>query len=205
MHANKATNSAKGLQQEDSIDSNLTYDLYEGHHKTMEGSMNSSETAANTAAQTEDSINPNLTYDLAEGQSRSLKGSMNGSASDLPKNYDAVLLALHQNDQLQNVGKAPQQQLDTNVMYDPLSGEGLVCVNGRCISNKRKFQVHDEKHMGLHGGNRRQRKGPAKRRKRIPRHNGIPMNPYENIDGEDEQDQDDQSSEEDPDLVPFED
>lgn len=90
-------------------------------------------------------------------------------------------------------------------MYDPLSGEGLVCVNGRCISNKRKFQVHDEKHMGLRGGNRRQRKGPAKRRKRIPRHNGIPMNPYENIDEEDEQDQDDQSSEEDPDLVPFED
>ncbi len=31
------------------------------------------------------------------------------------------------------------------------------------------------------------------------------MNPYENIDAEDEQDQDDLSSEEDPDLVPFED
>ncbi len=207
MHANKATNSAaKSLhQQEDSIDQNLTYDLYEGHHKTMMGSMNSSETAANSAASREDSIAPNLTYDLAEGHDKSLKGSMNNSVQNFPRNYDAVLLALHQNDQLQSIGKANQQQLDTNVMYDPLSGEGLVCVNGRCISNKRKFQVHDEKHMGLRGGNRRQRKGPAKRRKRIPRHNGIPMNPYENVDAEDEQDQDDESSEEDPDLVPFED
>lgn len=84
-------------------------------------------------------------------------------------------------------------------MYDPLSGEGLVCVNGRCISNKRKFQVHDEKHIGLQGGNRRrnaqgggQRGGQGGRRRRgggaakrqtgRGRHNGIPMNPYENLD-----------------------
>lgn len=96
MHANKATNSAAGLQQEDSIDPNLTYDLYEGHHKTLMGSMNSSETA--NAASREDSIDPNLTYDLAEGHDKSLKGSMNNSAQAVPKNYDAVLLALHQND-----------------------------------------------------------------------------------------------------------
>ena len=92
-------------------------------------------------------------------------------------------------------------------MYDPLSREGLVCVNGRCISNKRKFQVHDEKQIGLRGGNRRQRKAPPRRRKRIPRHNGIPMNPYQNIAGNenDEDLEDDGSSEEEPDLVPFED
>ncbi len=71
MHANKATNS--GVQ--DSIDPNLTYDLYEGHHKTMMGSMNSSKTA--NATSREDSIDPNLTYDLAEGHDKSLKGSMN--------------------------------------------------------------------------------------------------------------------------------
>ena len=83
-------------------------------------------------------------------------------------------------------------------MYDPLSGEGLVCVNGRCISNKRKFQVHDEKHVGLRGGQRR--KDPPKRRKKIGRrHNGIPLNPYENIGEESSEIEDDDE------LIPFED
>ena len=27
------------------------------------------------------------------------------------------------------------QQLDTNVMYDPATRTGIVCVNGRCITN----------------------------------------------------------------------
>ena len=40
-------------------------------------------------------------------------------------------------------------ELDTNVMYDPATGEGLVCVNGRCISNKKKMQMHDENSLGL--------------------------------------------------------
>ena len=80
-------------------------------------------------------------------------------------------------------------------MYDTASGEGLVCVNGRCISNKKKqkFKVHNEYEMGLHGSNRRGtgRKGPPSRRKRIrpgQRHNGIPMNPYENLDEQDDND-----------------
>ena len=92
------------------------------------------------------------------------------------------------------------QQLDTNVMYDPLSREGLVCVNGRCISNKRKFQVHDESQMGLRGGRRRRNNEAPSRRKRIRprgRSNSIPMNPYEDLDEDDE--------EEDLDLLPFED
>ena len=42
-------------------------------------------------------------------------------------------------------------ELDTNVMYDPATGEGLVCVNGRCISNKKKMQMHDENSLGLNG------------------------------------------------------
>ena len=48
------------------------------------------------------------------------------------------------------------QELDTNVMYDPATGEGLVCVNGRCISNKKKMQMHDENALGLRsrGGGR---------------------------------------------------
>ena len=27
------------------------------------------------------------------------------------------------------------KQLDTNVMYDPATRTGIVCVNGRCITN----------------------------------------------------------------------
>ena len=50
-------------------------------------------------------------------------------------------------------------------MYDPATGEGLVCVNGRCISNKKKFQMHDEDDIGLHSGRRRRRNG----RRRLPR------------------------------------
>ena len=46
-------------------------------------------------------------------------------------------------------------ELDTNVMYDPATGEGLVCVNGRCISNKKKMQMHDENALGLRSGNGR--------------------------------------------------
>ena len=104
-------------------------------------------------------------------------------------------------------------QLDTNVMYDPLSGEGLVCVNGRCVSNKRKFQVHDEKQLGLRSGNRRRRKknGPP-RRKRVngmggvggrrnnsSRQNGIPMNPYENLEADTEDFEEEYGEEEDED------
>ena len=91
--------------------------------------------------------------------------------------YEAFLLSLSQsNFQLaeevrgsaeDNISAAKEVAalLDTNVMYDPLSGEGLVCVNGRCISNKRKFQVHDEKHLGLRGGNRRRQ--PAAKGKKV--------------------------------------
>ena len=93
-----------------------------------------------------------------------------------------------------------QQQLDTNVMYDPASGEGLVCVNGRCISNKRKFQVHDENQMGLNSQGRRRREPPSRRKRIRPRHNGIPMNPYENMDENDISGNDS----DDEDLVPFE-
>ena len=110
--------------------------------------------------------------------------------------------------------------MDTNVMYDPLSREGLVCVNGRCISNKRKFQVHDEKHIGLRSGNRRgngQGGGVGGRRRKRrpgasknPRHNGIPMNPYENLNSIEEEDElyeddyGDEYDDEDDDLIPFE-
>jgi hypothetical protein len=67
-------------------------------------------------------------------------------------------------------------------MYDPVSGEGLVCVNGRCISNKRKFQVHDEKQIGLQSGNRR--KAPPQRKKRIGGRNSNAI-PYEELSEED--------------------
>ena len=84
----------------------------------------------------------NLTYDLAEGHNVTLKGSMN--ASELPEGLGDLFLSLMQQEDggsmAGNIGKDNKaKQLDTNVMYDPLSGEGLVCVNGRCISNKRKF------------------------------------------------------------------
>ena len=85
-------------------------------------------------------------------------------------------------------------------MYDPLSGEGLVCVNGRCISNKRKFQVHDERQLGLHNdGSRRrgQRQPPPKRKKIRPRHNGIPANLLEKA-GVDYEDVDEDGLGEDP-------
>ena len=60
--------------------------------------------------------------------------------------------------------------------------------------------------MGLRGGNRRQRKAPPKRRKRIPRRNGIPANPHQNGISEDMlPDFEESSEEEEPDLVPFED
>ena len=116
-------------------------------------------------------------------------------------------------------------------MYDPLTREGLVCVNGRCISNKRKMQMHHEDQIGLHGGNgrgrrrgglgqngrntqngrgRRGRAGTAAGR---ARHNGIPLNPNENLDeiDEDQLENDsyeyqlDEYGEEygDEDLVPF--
>ena len=35
-------------------------------------------------------------------------------------------------------------------MYDPVTGEGLVCVNGKCISNRNKFHIHDERATGLY-------------------------------------------------------
>lgn len=102
----------------------------------------------------------NLMYDLAEGHNVTLKGSMN-QATPPEGLLEEVFLSLMQEMAESNDPEAAlvQQQLDTNVMYDPISGEGLVCVNGRCISNKRKFQVHDEKHMGLKGGQRR-KQGP---------------------------------------------
>lgn len=52
--------------------------------------------------------------------------------------------------------------------------------------------------MGIRGGNRR-REGPVKRKKVGRRHNGIPLNPYEQIDEES-----DEQYDEDTDLVPFE-
>ena len=64
------------------------------------------------------------------------------------------------------------KHLDTNVMYDTASGEGLVCVNGRCISNKRKMRMHNEYEMGFNGTNPNRkggRKGPPSRRKKIRR------------------------------------
>ena len=59
-------------------------------------------------------------------------------------------------------------ELDTNVMYDPATGEGLVCVNGRCISNKKKMQMHDENSLGLNGrpGYGGSANGGGKRKKR---------------------------------------
>ena len=120
----------------------------------------------------------NLTYDLATGHHVTLSGSMllNEAIADsdsLPEGYETLLLSLmqkggddHDDLDLQDWqayqhthSVIPSQNLDTNVMYDPVSGEGLVCVNGRCISNKRKFQVHDEKHIGLKSGNRRREGG----------------------------------------------
>ena len=93
-------------------------------------------------------------------------------------------------------------------MYDPLSGEGLVCVNGRCISNKRKMRMHDEDQIGINGSNNKRgnrRKNPPQRKKRVrPQHNGIPMNPYENIDPS-EEDKIESEDEDADDLVPFED
>lgn len=94
----------------------------------------------------------NLMYDLAEGHHATLQGSMNQVLP--PEGLEDLFLSLMQEMHENSNPEAAlvQQQLDTNVMYDPVSGEGLVCVNGRCISNKRKFQVHDEKHIGLKGG-----------------------------------------------------
>ena len=111
-------------------------------------------------------------------------------------------------------------------MYDPLTREGLVCVNGRCISNKRKFQMHHEDQIGLHSGkgkNGRRRQGLNRRNARNgrrkgttagrSRHNGIPMNPYEDLDAIEEEQQledgldEDYGEEDDYDedgLLPFE-
>jgi len=122
---------------------NLTYDLAEGHHIMLEGSMNRA-------------IPENVTYELAEGHHAKLAGSMNNTPS---ANH---LLSLHQGVNQEAAPDMGSQQLDTNVMYDPVSGEGLVCVNGRCISNKRKFQMHHEDQIGLHA-NRRRRKGRQQR------------------------------------------
>jgi len=123
-------------------------------------------------------ILPHMTYDLGEGPHARLKGSINQTT--LPEVHEVLLFSLMQTPD----GEAPiipSQQLDTNVMYDPISGEGLICVNGRCISNKRKMQVHDEKHIGLKSGNRR--KAPPQSKKRIlgKNQNGIPPNPYETL------------------------
>ena len=125
----------------------------------------------------------NLTYDLAEGPHATLKGSMNEALEHAPAGYGGMLLSLmqrtaehqstsntdemvlHDKQAYENLSDTVSKSLDTNVMYDPVSGEGLVCVNGRCISNKRKFQVHDEKHIGLKSGNRR--RDPPSRRKKI--------------------------------------
>ena len=43
------------------------------------------------------------------------------------------------------------QQLDTNVMYDPATRTGIVCVNGRCITNTPggKNTVIQEERLGM--------------------------------------------------------
>ncbi len=121
---------------------------------------------------------PHMTYDLAEGPHARLKGSINQTT--LPEVHEVLLFSLLQTPEGE-AAMIPKQQLDTNVMYDPVSGEGLVCVNGRCISNKRRMQVHDERHIGLKSGNRI--KAPPQTKKRIggKSHNGIPPNPYETL------------------------
>mmetsp|Transcript_36409 Transcript_36409/g.44498 ORF Transcript_36409/g.44498 Transcript_36409/m.44498 type:complete len:147 (+) Transcript_36409:583-1023(+) len=133
----------------------------------MSGSMNG-------ALQEQDGIDENIMYDLAEGHHAKLKGSMNGPASN-GLDYSHHLLSLRQGNPDRSTGGnisqeatevGQQQQLDTNVMYDPVSGEGLVCVNGRCISNKRKFQVHDEDEVGLKSGRRRRNRGRGRGRGR---------------------------------------
>ena len=145
-------------------------------------------------------------YDLAEGHNITLKGSMNEvqEENDDDEDYDLMPEGYHYQDLLlslsQKQGDTASMNLDTNVMYDPMSGEGLVCVNGRCVSNKRKFQVHEERELGLRSGDRRRRRrgggerDPARRRRagrfgggvggrrnNDRRSNGIPMNPYEGL------------------------
>ena len=68
---------------------NITYDLAEGHHLTMSGSMNH-------AIQDNDGIAENITYDLAEGHHAKLKGSMNGQASNSALDLEHHLLSLRQ-------------------------------------------------------------------------------------------------------------
>lgn len=44
-------------------------------------------------------------------------------------------------------------------MYDPATGEGLVCVHGRCVSNKKKMQLTEEHELGFRGRGRNRNRG----------------------------------------------
>ena len=67
----------------------------------------------------------------------------------------AILMSLFQQEQddVNELANKVHKNLDANVMYDRLSHEGLICVAGRCISNKRKMQFSDQNQMGLNAGN----------------------------------------------------
>ena len=72
--------------------------------------------------------------------------------------------------------------------------------------------MHDEDQLGINGGNNNRRgnrrKKPPQRKKRVrPQHNGIPLNPYENLDpyAEEEEIESEDDEDADDDLVPFED
>ena len=64
-------------------------------------------------------------------------------------------------------------------MFDPATGEGLVCVNGRCISNKKKMQLNEEETMGMRKKRAPGQKSPFSRPKETrPRRTRGQLQPF---------------------------
>ena len=139
------------------LDDNFTFDVKTKHHKHVSGKTNEVEP---------DSIE-NFTYDIKTKKGKHISGHTNEASSDLPQllelatdvdapasnseddiDLDKFLMSLYQSSVASQAGNQ-SQQLDTNVMFDPATGEGLVCVNGRCISSKKKMQLSEEREMGF--------------------------------------------------------
>ena len=100
----------------------------------------------------------NFTYEIYTKKGKHLSGKTNGeepdsdpelskllelAEDDQPSEFNA-LLSLYQEGIASDSSNGQQidigaQTLDTNVMFDPATGEGLICIHGRCISNKKKM------------------------------------------------------------------
>lgn len=123
---------------------NMTYEVFSGKHHVKGHMLNELESEGeeetNNLTSNAESAE-NLSYDVYSG-SHHLQGSMLNNEADPSDqeeegfDYMEHLLSLYQSGV---TGESAAQHLDTNVMFDPATGEGLVCVNGRCISSKKKM------------------------------------------------------------------